>query len=98
MFGGICYMYKGYMIAGTLDEYLFLRLGEKRTQQALDDCQEARLFDLTGRPMKSIIQLPLETVESDQDLLNWLLRAMDFIDTDPPPRKSKKKRRIRDFP
>lgn len=92
MFGGLCFMVKGHMVAGVADDELMLRCGEERAIAALTD-PAARLFDFTGRPMKSILSIRPEGLESDEALMRWLSLALDFIDTDPPKKKPSKKRR-----
>ncbi|TNF53378.1 RNA methyltransferase, partial [bacterium] len=51
MFGGLCYLFRGNMIFGIYRDLLFLRLGEKGAQEALQS-DFVRPFDINGKPMK----------------------------------------------
>lgn len=94
MFGGLCFMYKGHMIAGVAGDddagELMLRCGEARAAEGLND-PNARIMDFTGRPIKSMLIISNEGVKGDSDLMRWLALALDFIDTEPPKKKPKRK-------
>ena len=95
MFGGLCFMVKGHMIAGVSGDgqggELMLRCGERRAAESLDD-PHARLCDFTGRIMKSILLIAPEGFASDSGLMRWLTLALHFIDTEPPKKKSARRR------
>ncbi len=101
MFGGLCFMYKGHMIAGVAGDGdagdLMLRCGETRASEGLND-PHARIMDFTGRPMKSMLIISNDGVRDDGDLMRWLALALDFIDTEPPKKKAKRKPKPRKLP
>ena len=51
MFGGVCHLLNGNMFCGVYKDFLILRLGEERAEEALG-LPHVRPFDITGRPMK----------------------------------------------
>jgi TfoX/Sxy family transcriptional regulator of competence genes len=83
MFGGVCYLLHGNMVAGTLRDDLILRLGEADAAEGLKS-PGVRLFDLTGRPMKGWIMVAEERLGDEADLRAWLERARSFVASLPP--------------
>jgi hypothetical protein len=43
-----------------------------------------RKFDLTGKPMKGWVMVLSEALESDEELKDWMQRAVSFVRTLPP--------------
>ena len=83
MFGGVGYLLNGNMACGVHKEYLIVRVGPERYEEALAD-PHANVFDLTGRPMKGWISVVPEGVETDPDLSIWVQRGVEFAQTLPP--------------
>jgi TfoX/Sxy family transcriptional regulator of competence genes len=83
MFGGVCHMLNGNMICGVLDDFLILRLGEKRANEALR-YPHVRPFDVTGRPMKGWVMVEKAGFTSDEELKSWLMKAKEFVKNLPP--------------
>jgi TfoX/Sxy family transcriptional regulator of competence genes len=83
MFGGVCYLIKGNMVAGVWKDFLILRLGREGAEKALE-LPFARPFDVTGRAMKGWVMIEGPAVEKDADLEEWLLEAKEFVRTLPP--------------
>lgn len=81
MFGGTGYLIKGNMVAGINKDYYILRLGEKNANSAIKSLK-ARLFDITGRPMKGWIMVE-ESALSNDALEIWLEKAKKFVKTLP---------------
>ncbi len=81
MFGGTGYLINGKMVAGINKDYYILRLGEKNANSALKSLN-ARLFDITGRPMKGWI-MAKENAFSGDNLGMWLNKAKKFVETLP---------------
>ncbi len=77
MFGGLCYLLDGNMMCGIVGETLMLRLGEEGAAAALGE-EHARPMDFTGRPMKTMVYIDPEGIESDADLEGWVTRAIGF--------------------
>jgi TfoX/Sxy family transcriptional regulator of competence genes len=54
MFGGICFLIKGKMLAGVTKDDLMVRVGADNHDRLLEE-KGARLMDFTGRPMKGYL-------------------------------------------
>ena len=83
MFGGICFMINGNMAVGVSGDELMVRVGK----QAHDDAIRlpgARLFDMTGRPMKGWLMVAAEGMRTDDDLAAWINRGVSFAESLPP--------------
>lgn len=83
MFGGLVFMWQGNMLCGVDKTNLMLRVGPDKFEEAVEHPQ-ARVMDLTGRPMKGWILVSPAGVESDEDLRQWLDMATAFVSTLPP--------------
>jgi TfoX/Sxy family transcriptional regulator of competence genes len=83
MFGGVCYLLNGNMVAGIWKDLLILRLGIEGAEKALE-LPFARPFDVTGRAMKGWVMIEAPAVENDEDLREWLVEAKGFVKTLPP--------------
>jgi len=82
MFGGVGFMLLGNMACGVHDDYLIVRVGPDRYEEALAE-PHARVFDMTGRPMKGWVTVSVKGVESDQELSTWVQKGVDFALTLP---------------
>ena len=82
MFGGICHLLNGNMFCGVHKEFLILRLGTDRAEDALK-LPHVRPFDITGRPMKGWVMVAQDGFKSDKDLKNWLDQTRKFVETLP---------------
>lgn len=95
MFGGLCFMVGGHMAVGASGQNqgseLMVRCGEVRAGTASQNDPHARLCDFTGRIMKSILLIEPDGFKTDEQLLAWITLALDFIDTEPPKKRPKKK-------
>ena len=86
MFGGLVFMVKGHMCCGISGDELFLRIGPAQAQRAVGDgC--ARLFDFTGKPMKSMVLVDPTNVRGDDELAVWVQKAVAFACSQPPKRQ-----------
>jgi TfoX/Sxy family transcriptional regulator of competence genes len=83
MFGGTCHLLHGNMLCGVYKDYLILRLGEEKFKSALKS-QFAKPFDITGRPMKGWVMVEQNGFAKEEDLMDWLNRAKEFVSTLPP--------------
>lgn len=86
MFGGIAFMLHGNMCCGVHEENLILRLSKTIAREALDT-KEASLFDITGKPMNTIVTIPKEKVKTHAKLKKWVHTAVMFNLTLPPKDK-----------
>jgi hypothetical protein len=82
MFGGICHLLNGNMFCGVNKDFLILRLGPDRAEDALK-LPHVRPFDITGRPMKGWVMMAEEGFKRDIDLKNWLDQTRRFVETLP---------------
>jgi TfoX/Sxy family transcriptional regulator of competence genes len=83
MFGGVCHLLHGNMVAGVWKEFLILRLGEDAADFARE-LPHVRPFDITGRPMKGWVMIEPAGVRSSAQLKKWLNQAHAFVETLPP--------------
>ena len=82
MFGGVCFMLDGNMCVGTWKGSLIVRLHRARHEQTLAE-PHTRPFDVTGRVMRGWALVEPPAIESDEDLTDWLNRAVDYVRTLP---------------
>lgn len=82
MFGCICFLLNGNALAGVWKDRLIARLGSDEAEAALREPQ-VRAFDITGRPMRNWVAVEREGVESDEQLHDWIQRAIKFVRTLP---------------
>jgi TfoX/Sxy family transcriptional regulator of competence genes len=82
MFGGIGYLLNGNMLVGVWKTSLIVRLGPDAYDDALLE-PHVREFDITGKPMKGWVLVEPEGVEDDDQLKEWIERAVKFVKTLP---------------
>lgn len=83
MFGGVCYLIDGNMACGVIKEFLIVRVGPDRYEEALGK-PHTRLFDFTGRPMKGWVMVDEEGYGDDDDLSEWVWQGVEFARSLPP--------------
>ena len=81
MFGGIAFLLHGNMLVGVHKDDLIVRIAPGDTEKALRD-EHARIFDITGRPMKGWILVEPAGV-SGPKLNRWIAQAREFVQTLP---------------
>jgi TfoX/Sxy family transcriptional regulator of competence genes len=86
MFGGVGFLLNGNMACGVHKNDLIVRVGSEKHAQALSR-PNARVFDLTGKPMTGWVSVSSAGFASEQDLKGWLRLGVDFANTLPPKRK-----------
>jgi hypothetical protein len=91
MFGGLCFMLNGNMVAGTSKRGLLVRVGKDRQAEALTR-PDAHAMEMTGRQMPGYVFVDPPPLE-DAALRQWLDLAVTFVKTLPP--KSAKARKAR---
>jgi TfoX/Sxy family transcriptional regulator of competence genes len=87
MFGGLALLQHGNMVCGVMGETLMLRLGPELADAALDE-PHTRPMTFTGRPMKSMVIVEPPGFTTDDALTGWVERALAFVATLPPKRRS----------
>jgi TfoX/Sxy family transcriptional regulator of competence genes len=78
MFGGIVFMLNGNMLVGVWKDSLIVRLGDEQAEEALLE-PHVRPFDITGKPMKRWAMVAPEGVQRDDELKDWIQRAVQFV-------------------
>ena len=87
MMGGLCFMVRGKMCVGVVQNKLMIRLDPAHEAAALR--QPGCLpMDFTGRPMKGYVFVQPKGCESESQLTAWLNLALEF---NPRARPSKKR-------
>ncbi|HSR21101.1 MAG TPA: TfoX/Sxy family protein [Anaerolineales bacterium] len=83
MFGGVGYLVDGNMACGVHKQALILRLGEAKFEATLK-LPHARVFDITGKPMKGWILLDREGCRSELVLRRLVRDSVAFARSLPP--------------
>jgi hypothetical protein len=78
MFGGVGFMLYGNMCVGVWQTSLIVRLGPDRASIARKEPNVVE-FDITVCPMKGWIMVEAEGVETDEQLVGWIERAVEFV-------------------
>ncbi len=95
MMGGMCFMVDDKMCVGTHkdkttgDSILIARVGKENYEASLE-ISGASPFDFTGRPLSGFVQVTAESIETDDQLQNWIDRCLAY---NPLAKKSKKKKK-----
>ncbi|WP_406442384.1 TfoX/Sxy family protein [Streptomyces sp. NBC_00631] len=83
MFGGIAFLYRGNMAVGVTGDDLMVRVGPDATDAALAR-PGARIFDMTGRPMRGWVVVAGSAVTEDDALGAWIDEGHAFAASLPP--------------
>ena len=78
MFGGVGFLLNGNMLVGVWKDSLIVRLGDDKSEEALLE-PHVKEFDITGRPMRNWVVVEPEGVEADDQLKEWIKRAVNFV-------------------
>lgn len=82
MFGGVGFLLNGNMCVGIWKQSLIVRLSAEAGGAALQE-PNVVAFDITGRPMRGWIMVEPDGMETDDQLHNWVGRAVEFVETLP---------------
>jgi TfoX/Sxy family transcriptional regulator of competence genes len=93
MFGGLCFMLNGNMVAGTSKRGLLVRVGKEQQSAALAR-PDAKRMEMTGRPMQGYVFVDPPPPD-EQALRDWLDLAVTFVKTLPPKLAKSKPRRTK---
>jgi TfoX/Sxy family transcriptional regulator of competence genes len=83
MFGGIAFLLRGNMAVGVTGDDLMVRVGPEATDAALAR-PGARLFDMTGRPMRGWVVVDSSALAEDEALGEWIDEGYAFAAGLPP--------------
>ena len=78
MFGGVGFLLNGNMCVGVWREFLIVRVGLDAYEGLLEE-SFTRKFDITGRVMRGWLMVEPEGLEGDDQLKEWLERAIAFV-------------------
>ena len=78
MFGGVGFLLHGNLLVGVWKDALVARLGPEEGEEALRE-PHVKEFDVTGRAMKGWVLVGPEGVEDDEQLTDWIERAVKFV-------------------
>lgn len=81
MFGGVCFMLNGNMVAGTLRNELLVRVGKENNEAALGR-PHARQMEMR-RPAPGYVVVASEGTARDADLKRWVDLAVAYVTTLP---------------
>ena len=77
-FGGVGFLLNGNLLVGVWKESLIVRLGPQKGDEALKE-PHVSAFNVTGRPMKGWVLVAPQGVEGDDQLKDWVERAVKFV-------------------
>jgi hypothetical protein len=83
MFGGLAFLLRGNMCVGVHGPDLIVRLDPNETDAALKR-PHARVFDMTGRPMRGWVLVAPEGLKTKRTLEAWVNRGRAFAASLPP--------------
>jgi hypothetical protein len=83
MFGGIAFLHEGNVAVGVTGDELMVRLGPHAADAALAR-PGARVFDMTGRPMRGWVLVAGSAVTEDEALGAWIDEGRAFAASLPP--------------
>ncbi len=83
MFGGLGFLLNGNLLVGVRKDSLLVRLGPDQSDEALLEAHVSE-FKIPGRgAMKGWVVVDLEGIEDDEQLHDWIRRALKFVKTLP---------------
>jgi len=71
------------MACGILNDEVIVRVGPQQYEDSLE-LPHTRKFDITGRPMKGWVMVSHDGHESDEDLMSWVQKGVNFALSLPP--------------
>jgi TfoX/Sxy family transcriptional regulator of competence genes len=83
MFGGVGFLIHGNMAVGVYKEDLIVRVPPLKHEKLLKK-PSAKLFDITGRPMKGWLMVEPEGCKTAKQLNAWVKESVEFALTLPP--------------
>ena len=83
MFGGVGFLFDGHMACGVYKNDLIVRV-EPKKHDALLKKPHAKVFDITGKPMKGWLLVEPAGVKTERQLAAWIRQGVEFTSTLPP--------------
>ncbi len=78
MFGGLCVLLNGNMLAGVVGSQVVVRLADHELEEALE-LPYVRPMDFTGKPMKNFAYLNPAGFVTINELNGWLEKSLVFV-------------------
>lgn len=91
MFGGICFLVNGNMVAGVSKEDMIVRVGAE-AHDSTSKLPGAREFDFGPRVSRGMLFVSPVGTKKPADLKKWVARALTFVTTLPPKKPKTKKK------
>jgi TfoX/Sxy family transcriptional regulator of competence genes len=88
MFGGLCFMVRGHMACGIVNDRLMVRVGPDDYEAALTR-PHAREMDFTGRPLRGLVYVSADGLATARHLGAWIDRGARFARSLPPKARTK---------
>jgi TfoX/Sxy family transcriptional regulator of competence genes len=82
MFGGLAFLINGNLSVGVHGNDLIVRVAPESTDAALKE-SGARVFDLTGRPMKGWLLVGGAGINDPASLAKWVRRGVEYASSLP---------------
>ena len=89
MFGGVCFMVGGNMLAGVLGDGLLVRVGADAHAAALAEPHAGTFSMARGRTMKGFVVVAAAGCATQGAVASWLARAWAYVGHLPPKPPSK---------
>ncbi len=83
MFGGVGFLLHGNMAVGVYKEDMIVRVAPEKHNKLLKKAG-AKLFDITGRPMKGWLAVEPQGYKTAKQLTNWVKEGVEYALTLPP--------------
>jgi TfoX/Sxy family transcriptional regulator of competence genes len=77
MFGGVGFLLQGNMAVGVYKEDLIVRLDPEKQEKLLKK-PGAKVFDITGKPMKGWLMVEPEGCSTKKQLSAWVKEGIEF--------------------
>ena len=78
MFGGIGFLLNGNMLVGVRKESLIALVGSDEYEHAVLE-PHVKEFNITGKPMKGWVLVEPQGIVDDEQLNEWIQRALKFV-------------------
>ena len=79
MFGGIGFLLNGNMLVGVWKDSLIARVGSDEYEHAVLE-PHVKEFDITGKSMKGWVLVEPQGVVDEDQLNEWIQRALKFVE------------------
>ena len=77
MFGGVGFLIHGNMACGVYKEDMILRVDPEKREKLLKR-PHAKVFDITGRPMKGWLMVEPDGCKTTKQLNAWVKKGVEF--------------------